>query len=159
MATTNDQRTLDRLDQRIVGRLQEDGRSSYREMAREFGVSEATIRWRAKRLLDSGVVRIAAIANPFEIGFKVVASVFMRVTPGDLQRVIDAVVSWPEVLWAASCTGRADLYIHVACREHEDLWELLGSRIPALGGIIETETLIELKVHKMHYVHPDVDAD
>jgi Lrp/AsnC family transcriptional regulator for asnA, asnC and gidA len=152
-------RALDRLDQRIVARLQADGRSSYREMARSFGVSEATIRWRVRRLLDSGLLTIVAIANPFQIGYKVVASIFMRITPGLLQHVIDEVVEWPEVLWAASCTGRADLYIHVACREHEDLWELLGARIPALGGIIETETLIELKVHKLHYVYPGVEED
>ena len=151
------QPALDRLDQQIVARLQEDGRAGYREMARELGVSEGTIRGRVKRLLDSDLIRIVAVANPFRFGYDVVASVFMRVAPGELQRVIDAVVTWPEVLWAASCTGRADLYIHVVCREHEDLWELLGSRIPALGGVLETETLVELKLPTVHYVYPGVE--
>jgi Lrp/AsnC family transcriptional regulator for asnA, asnC and gidA len=145
---------LDPLDRRIVATLEEDGRAGYREMARSLGVSEGTVRWRVRRLLDSGLMRIVAVINPFRAGYKVVASVFLRVRPADLPRVIDEVVSWPEVLWAASCTGRADLYIHVACREHEDLWEILGSRIPAIEGILETETLMELKLHKMHYVYP-----
>ena len=150
---------LDRLDQLIVAQLQEDGRSGYREMARSFGVSEGTVRWRVRRLLDSGLLRIVAVANPFRLGYQVVASIFLRVAPTELQHVIDEVVTWPEVLWAASCTGRADVYIHVVCREHEDLWELLGSRIPAIGGVLETETLIELKLHKSHYVYPGTDEN
>jgi Lrp/AsnC family transcriptional regulator for asnA, asnC and gidA len=149
---------LDALDRRIVATLEEDGRAGYREMARALGVSEGTVRWRVRRLLDSGLMRIVAVVNPFRAGYQVVASVFLRVRPADLPAVIDEVVSWPEVLWAASCTGRADLYIHVACREHEDLWEILGSRIPAIEGILETETLMELKLHKMHYVYPGIDA-
>jgi hypothetical protein len=34
---------------------------------------------------------------------------------------------------------------------HEELWRLLVERIPAIGGVEETETLMEIKVHKADY--------
>jgi Lrp/AsnC family transcriptional regulator, regulator for asnA, asnC and gidA len=145
---------LDAIDRELVRELQQDGRRSYRQMARGLDVSEGTVRWRVRRLLDNGALRIAAIADPFRLGYRVLASMFLRVSPGALERVIETLVSWPEVVYVSSCTGRVDIYIQVVCRSHEDLWELLAQRIPAIGGVIETETLMELKVHKLHYVYP-----
>jgi Lrp/AsnC family transcriptional regulator for asnA, asnC and gidA len=150
----NDDQQLDEVDQEIVRQLQQDGRRSYREMARSLEVSEGTVRWRVRRMLDDGALRIAAIADPFRLGYTVLASMFLRVSPGALERVIETLVDWPEVVYVSSCTGRVDVYIQVVCRSHEDLWELVAQRIPAIGGVTETETLMELKVHKLKYVYP-----
>lgn len=153
-AMRNDDQPLDEIDTELVRQLQQDGRRSYREMARGLDVSEGTVRWRVRRLLDNGALRIAAIADPFRLGYRVLASMFLRVSPEQLERVIETLVLWPEVVYVSSCTGRVDIYIQVVCRSHEDLWELVAQRIPAIGGVTETETLMELKVHKLHYVYP-----
>lgn len=156
-AMRNEEQELDRIDTEIVRQLQQDGRRSYREMARSLEVSEGTVRWRVKRLQDTGALRIAAIADPFRLGYTVLASMLLRVSPGELERVIDTLVEWQEVVYVSSCTGRVDVYIQVVCRSHEDLWELVARRIPAVGGVTETETLMELKVHKLQYVYPGLD--
>lgn len=155
----NGQAGLDQIDRELVRQLQQDGRRSYRAMARSLGVSEGTVRWRVRRLLDSGALRIAAVADPFRLGYRVLASMFLKVSSGELEHVIEALVSWPEVVYVSSCTGRVDVYIQVVCRSHEDLWELVAQRIPGIGGVIETETLMELKVHKLEYVYPGVGAE
>jgi Lrp/AsnC family transcriptional regulator for asnA, asnC and gidA len=150
----NGDQELDEIDKELVRQLQQDGRRSYREMARTLEVSEGMVRWRVRRLLESRALRIAAIADPFRLGYTVLASMFLRVSPGELEKVIDALVSWPEVVYVSSCTGRVDVYIQVVCRSHDDLWELVAQRIPGIGGVTETETLMELKVHKLQYVYP-----
>lgn len=150
----NEEDLLDDIDREIVLQLQQDGRRSYREMARSLDVSEGTVRWRVRRLLDDGALRIAAIADPFRLGYTVLASMFLRVSPDRLEHVTATLVEWPEVVYVSSCTGRVDVYIQVVCRSHEDLWELLAQRLPAIGGVTATETLMELKVHKLNYVYP-----
>ena len=149
-----EEQPLDEIDTELVRQLQQDGRRSYRQMARSLDVSEGMIRWRVRRLLDNGALRIAAIADPFRLGYRVLAFMLLRVSPEQLERVIDTLVSWPEVVYVSSCTGRVDIYIQVVCRSHEDLWELVAQRIPEIGGVTETETLMELKVHKLNYVYP-----
>jgi Lrp/AsnC family transcriptional regulator, regulator for asnA, asnC and gidA len=158
-AMRNDDQRLDEVDRELVRQLQQDGRRSYREMARSLAVSEGTVRWRVKRLQDTGALRIAAIADPFRLGYTVLASMFLRVSSGELERVIDTLVGWQEVVYVSSCTGRVDVYIQVVCRSHEDLWELVAQRIPGIGGVLETETLMELKVHKLQYVYPGLDHE
>ncbi|MBN9003250.1 MAG: efflux RND transporter permease subunit, partial [Rhizobiales bacterium] len=49
--------------ERIIERLGHDARVSNREIGREFGLTEGTIRARVKRLLDNKVIRVAAVTN------------------------------------------------------------------------------------------------
>lgn len=42
----------------------------------------------------------------------------------------------------------------LVCRDHDHLWDLLYERVPAIGGITEVETFLEIKMHKVSYGHP-----
>lgn len=145
---------LDPLDAAIIGHLQEDGRRPYREIARALGVSEGTIRWRVRRLVEAKALRIVAIADPFRLGYRVLGFVLLGVEPGSNEKVIEALVDFPEVTYVSACTGRFDVYIQLVCRDHDHLYELLSERIPAIGGILRSETFTELKVYKIAYRYP-----
>jgi Lrp/AsnC family transcriptional regulator, regulator for asnA, asnC and gidA len=147
-------RPLDELDRAIIGLLARDGRLPYREIARQLGVAEGTIRLRANRLTRSGALTIVAIADPFRLGYRVLAFSLLKVLPDRQQPVIDALTSWDEITYISSCTGRADLYVQLVCRDHDHLWELLYERMPAVGGITDVETFMELKMHKVSYIYP-----
>lgn len=145
---------LDVLDSQILEILQLDGRKSYREIARRLEVSEGTIRSRANRMQADGVVTIAAIADPFKLGYRIMAFCLLQVRVGQQQTVIDALAEWPEVTYISSTTGRADLYVQVVCNDHDHLWSLLAERFPVIDGVEHVETFQELKMHKVSYVYP-----
>jgi Lrp/AsnC family transcriptional regulator, regulator for asnA, asnC and gidA len=147
---------LDEIDRGIIAQLQIDGRRPYRAIARALGVAEGTVRTRASRLQEEGVLRILALANPFRLGYAVQASVLIKVTPAAREQAAETLASWPEVMYLSSCAGSADLYMHVVCRDHDDLWRLLGERLGAIEGVLETDTLMELRVHKARYVYPSL---
>ncbi|MFZ0172233.1 MAG: Lrp/AsnC family transcriptional regulator [Acidimicrobiales bacterium] len=149
---------LDPLDHGIIRHLQDDGRRPYREIGRELGVSEGTIRSRVRRLTEAEALRVVAIADPFHLGYRVLAFVLVAVEPGANEKVIDALVGFPEVTYVSACTGRFDVYIQVVCRDHDHLYELLAERIPAVGGIVRTETFTELKMYKVSYRYPALDG-
>ena len=148
--------TLDTVDRAILRELQEDGRRPFREIARKIGVSERTVRARARRMGDDGVLRIIAFADPVRLGHSVLALVLIRVDASGHDRVVETVASWPEVSYVSSLVGRADLYIQVMCRDNDELWRLVTQRLRALEGVIETETMLEVKVHKFVYSHPEL---
>jgi Lrp/AsnC family transcriptional regulator for asnA, asnC and gidA len=153
-ARLRDERPLDDTDRAIIGLLQHDGRLPYREIGRQLGVAEGTVRLRVSRLVRSGALTFVAIADPFRLGYRVLAFSLLNVLPGSQQRVIEVLASWDEITYISSCTGRADLYAQLVCRDHDHLWELLHERIPAVGGITATETFMELKMHKVSYTYP-----
>jgi Lrp/AsnC family transcriptional regulator, regulator for asnA, asnC and gidA len=153
-AATPGEITLDDLDAAIIRHLQQDGRRTYRDIGRALGVSEGTVRFRYRRLTESGALRIVAIAEPFRLGYRVLAFTLLRIEPGAHQRIIETLVSWPEVTYVSTCVGHADVYLQVVCRDEEELLELVTNKIPGIGGVTHSETFSELKIHKISYQYP-----
>lgn len=142
---------LDDVDRGILRLLQEDGRMPYRQIARELGVSEGTVRIRASRMQESGALNVIAIADPFRLGYSVLAFVLIKVEPGAQDRLVEELTALDESTYVSTCIGRADLYMQLVCRDNDHLHELLHRRIPALGGIRDLEAFMELEMHKVSY--------
>lgn len=134
----------------------EDGRRPFRVIAQSLGVPESTVRFRANRLRRDGVLHIVAMADPHSLGYEILGVMLVKVRPRARARVIERLAALPEVQYLSSCTGRVDLLLQVVCRDHENLRKLLAEDFPAIEGILETETLLELEVHKFKYAYPNL---
>ncbi|MBK9475573.1 MAG: Lrp/AsnC family transcriptional regulator [Tetrasphaera sp.] len=141
---------LDDIAKRIIELLQVDGRQSYAAIAKDVGLSEAAVRQRVQRLLDSGVMQIVAVTDPLQVGFRRQAMIGVRVT-GDLLAVGDALTGMPEVAYVVTTAGSFDLLAEVVCESDDHLLELLTSRIRSIPGVATTETFVYLRLNKQHY--------
>ena len=61
---------LDQIDCQMIELLQKDGRISNTDIAKEIGLSEATVRTRLNRLIQEEFIQIVAVSNPIKLGFK-----------------------------------------------------------------------------------------
>jgi Lrp/AsnC family transcriptional regulator, regulator for asnA, asnC and gidA len=149
-ASTSSDARLDDVSKAIIEQLQEDGRQSYATIAKRVGLSEAAVRQRVQRLLDSGVMQIVAVTDPLQVGFRRQAMIGLRVD-GDLTAVGDALTSMTEVDYVVTTAGSFDLLAEVVCEDDDQLLELLTKRIRVLPGVQSTETFVYLKLNKQHY--------
>ena len=62
-------RPLDQLDCQMIELLQKDGRISNTDIAKQIGMSEATVRTRLNRLIQEEFIQIVAVSNPIKLGF------------------------------------------------------------------------------------------
>lgn len=145
---------LDEIDRGILGELQEDGRRPFREIARNLGISERTVRARVRRMQDAGLLRFLAFIDPRQLEDSVLALVLLRVEADAHDRVVDILSSWTEVSYVSTLMGRSDIYAQVICRSNDDLWKLVTQRVRGLAGVLETETMMEMQVHKFVYAYP-----
>lgn len=145
---------LDEIDRGILGELQEDGRRAFREIARNLGISERTVRARVRRMQDGGLLRFIAFIDPRQLEDAVLALVLLRVEADAHDRVVETVSSWSEVSYVSTLMGRADIYAQVICPSNDDLWRLVTQRVRGLAGVLETETMMEMRVHKFVYAYP-----
>lgn len=129
--------------------LQRDGRQSYSSMAQAVGLSEAAVRQRVQRLVDSRVIEIVAVTDPLQVGFARQAMVGVRVEgdPTDYMQQLEAL---PEVVYIVITAGSFDLLVEVVCEDDEHLLELIG-RVRRLPGVISTESFLYLKLHRQRY--------
>ena len=141
---------LDDVSKRIIEQLQEDGRRPYATIGKAVGLSEAAVRQRVQRLLDSGVMQIVAVTDALQVGFARQAMIGIRVT-GDVTAVADQVADMPEVDYVVITAGSFDLMIEVVCEDDDHLLELVSQRLRALSGVLSTETFVYLKLRKQLY--------
>ena len=148
---------IDETDRGILRELQEDGRRSFRAIARTVGVSERTVRTRVRRLQKTGALRFLAFIDPRHLEHEVLALVLLRVQAQAHDRVVETLTSWPEVSYVSTLMGRADIYAQIVCRDDQELWQLVSRRLRSLDGVIETETMTEMRVHKFRYAYDALD--
>ena len=141
---------LDSVSKAIIEHLQANGRRSYATIAKSVGLSEAAVRARVQRLLDSEVMQIVAVTDPLQIGFTRQAMVGIR-AEGDLRLVADRLTEMSEVDYVVTTAGSFDLIIEVVCENDDELLDLLSTRIRTLPGVVSTETFVYLKLNKQHY--------
>ncbi len=141
---------LDELDKRIIEQLQQDGRRPYTQIAPAVGLSEAAVRQRVQRLVDSGVMQIVGVTDPKMLGFGRQAMIGLTVE-GDTRKVADAVAALPEVVYVVLAAGSLDVLVEVVVEDDEHLLELLNNKIRAIDGVRDTETFMYLRIHKETY--------
>lgn len=141
---------LDDVSKSIIEHLQTDGRRSYAAIAKSVGLSEAAVRQRVQRLLESDVMQIVAVTDPLQMGFTRQAMVGIR-AEGELHLVADRLSAMPEVDYVVTTAGSFDLIIEVVCENDDELLNLLSRRIRTLPGVVSTETFVYLKLNKQHY--------
>ena len=141
---------LDEVSKAIIEQLQQDGRRAYAKIGQAVGLSEAAVRQRVQRLIDSGVMQVVAVTDPLELGFARQAMIGVRVQ-GPVEPVAEAMAAFEEVDYVVVTAGTYDLLVEVVAESDEDLLELVSGTIRAVPGVIGTETFMYLHLHKQTY--------
>jgi Lrp/AsnC family transcriptional regulator, regulator for asnA, asnC and gidA len=141
---------LDEVSKGIIEQLQQDGRRSYAAIGKVVGLSEAAVRQRVQRLIDSGVMQVVAVTDPLELGFARQAMVGIRVT-GRLEPVADALAEMQEVDYVVITAGTYDLLAELVCESDDHLLSLISDKIRTIEGVASTETFMYLRLRKQTY--------
>ena len=140
---------LDRVDQRLIEALQQNGREPFRRIAAEVGVSEATIRARYQKLCEDNILQVTGVTNPLGLGFDAQAMVGVR-TAGAPEPVAEEIARWDEAGYVVVTAGQFDVLVELLCVDRRHLLELTN-RIRELDGVTSTESFLYLELCKQVY--------
>ncbi|BBY73648.1 transcriptional regulator [Mycolicibacterium parafortuitum] len=140
---------LDKVSAAIVDSLRPDGRKSYAAIAKEVGVSEATVRQRLQKLIEQGHMQIVAVTNP--VGPGRFTSMLLVKTQGGVDAVAEALRDVPEVTFAVATAGSYDVLVEVTSRDGAHLLSVIDDSIRTIEAVTEVQTLIYLKLLKLSY--------
>ena len=142
---------MDELDRNIIRILQENGRASNAQIARDVGVSEGTVRRRLQTLLQDGVIKVVALPDPEVLGYNTEALVGIQVDPDKIDDVARQLAGLRESAWVSVTTGSFDIFSWVTLPSSEDLGNFLKSEVGTIPGVRRTETFVNLTVLKRNY--------
>jgi Lrp/AsnC family transcriptional regulator for asnA, asnC and gidA len=140
---------LDEKDLQIIAALQINGRASFADLADGIDLSQAAIRLRVNRLLESGVVEVVAITDPLRIGFTVQAMLGLTVD-GDIERIGEEIGARGFAVYVVMTAGRFDLLVEVLCADNDHLLEVINE-VRGLDGVSSVETHTYLRLTKQTY--------
>ncbi|MFA5170375.1 MAG: Lrp/AsnC family transcriptional regulator [Sulfuriferula sp.] len=110
------------LDQKILQILIEDGRKSFAEIAREFGISRVHVRDRVQKMISDGVIeKFTLIVNPDKIGSTVSAFFDVEVDPQGIEAVAEDLARQPEVRSLYIMSDMTSLHIHTLTEDNKAL--------------------------------------
>jgi Lrp/AsnC family transcriptional regulator for asnA, asnC and gidA len=109
------------------------------------------IRQRYSRLVDQGFLKVVAITNPLQMGYKTMAMIGIRAEGSKLLDVAEKVSKLEEVIYMVISSGRFDIFAEVVCRDHEDLLRFITEKLSTIDGVRESESFMHLKIVKEVY--------
>jgi Lrp/AsnC family transcriptional regulator, regulator for asnA, asnC and gidA len=140
---------LDDTDRAIIEQLQQDGRLPYTRLASAVGLSEAAVRQRVQRLLDTGAMQVVAVTDPLSLGLRRMALIGVR-AEGDTSVIAEALDSFDDIDYLVVTAGSFDLLCEVVVEDDAALLALTN-RIRSVPGVRSTETFIYLSLMKQTY--------
>ena len=131
---------LDDTDRKIVRILQEDGRTSYSDISKAVGVSAGTVRNRIKQMRSSGILSVNVRLDPSLSGLGIHATLLLKVRPGQLAEVADALSDLEESGYVATLAGAYDAVADVFCRDIAHLRLLIHDKVQKIDGVVDVTT-------------------
>jgi Lrp/AsnC family transcriptional regulator for asnA, asnC and gidA len=150
MTRSPSRNTPDDVSKAIIQQLQEDGRRPYATIGKAVGLSEAAVRQRVQKLVETGVMQIVAVTDPTQVGFDRQAMISIGAT-GDIEAIAAALGEIPEVVYIVITAGSTDLLAEVVVTDDEHLLALINDQIRQIPGVQRTETFLYLKMTKQTY--------
>jgi len=147
---------LDQVDQQIIAALAKDGRVSFREIARQLDISEATVRVRMTRLQDDDLIRVTLVGSPLALGVGVSAMTMMRVKPGHVRETAEVLSQLKNVRFVGLSFGPADVMIQSLHKDVADLHHFVSELIPQVApAVTSTDTYQLAEVMKSSWTWGD----
>jgi DNA-binding Lrp family transcriptional regulator len=142
------QSDLSPLELSVVAVLQQDGRRSYAQMARELDTSEKTVRQTVLKLQDAGVIEITAVTFPPLLGYSGMGAVGLQVdTSRELREVAADLAKIAAIDYVAVTSGRYNIFVDVVCRDKTALLRCLDEDIRTVPGVQHSEVFLYLSLY------------
>lgn len=143
---------LDRIDRRILSDLQDNGRMTNVELAKNAGISAPPCLRRVRNLEEMGLIKgyytsvdEAALGYPVTI----IAHVKLNnVGDGDLKKFEDQIDQWPLVRHAYMTTGEHDFMLKIVAQDWDAYQQFLTQQLLKDSNVSAVKSSLTIKVSK-----------
>jgi Lrp/AsnC family transcriptional regulator for asnA, asnC and gidA len=119
------------------------------EIAKQIGISDATVHLRIKHLIAAGIINKFTISiDNDRLGYTYVAFIGVNVVPGYTAEVTKYLASLNEILELHEMLSRFDLLLKLRARNLEEMRDIVVNKVRKFPRIFEIELMTTLKTSK-----------
>ncbi len=131
----SDELVLDELDHRLIALLRRDGRMPFKALAKELGLTEATVRARVRRLEETDTMRVVAVTDFEAAGYSMMLAVGVQVEGRAAGDVAEDLAAFPEVFSVCQVVGSLDIEVLAVAEDQESVAKLLTDKLSQVPGV------------------------
>ncbi|MGB2905659.1 MAG: Lrp/AsnC family transcriptional regulator [Candidatus Aminicenantaceae bacterium] len=138
----------DEMDRKIIQALNRNARRSYREIAKEVGISVTAVIHRVKKLQESGAIKgYIPVVDQEHFGLSLSAVIALRISRGKLLDIQQKIAEDPRIAAVYDVTGEWDSVVIGYFRDRHDLNDFIKGLL-SLENVDRSITHIVLNVVK-----------
>jgi Lrp/AsnC family leucine-responsive transcriptional regulator len=139
---------LDELDREIVEHLRENARTTFVDIGKALGISDATVYNRVKRLTEMGVVKKFTIeVDEAAMGRGTSGFILISVKPGTVKEVSKQLVEIERINEVHEVHGSEDLIVKVGAKNLRKLRSVI-LKVREIPDVVQTEFIPIFKTWK-----------
>ena len=140
---------LDYVNCRILDVLSKNSSLPFVELAKQIGISDATIHTRVKKLLTLGIIKkFTIIVDNNLLGYDHLAFINLKIENGRTEETTKNLIEIDEILEIHEIYNKFDLMIKIRSKNLDDLRNTIVNRILSINYIKETELITDLRTRK-----------
>ena len=102
-------------------------------------------------LVGQDFIRVVPVLNLSKVGYRVTALIGLQTVPVRSEDVAEVVSEMEEVQVVAVTTGRYDVFLWAGFQSTADLHSFMSDKLAAVGGVVRSESFINLSIKKTPY--------
>ena len=138
-------------DLQLIRELQDDPRKQNTVLAEKLGMSEASVRRHIAELVSSKAFIPTVITDPSQLGYRIRAYISLEVEVAHIDAVAKTLARYAELPYVVLCAGSKDILVYGVFTSNDHLSRFVSTELGAIEGIINIETILELKCLKFTY--------
>ncbi|MBW1723145.1 MAG: Lrp/AsnC family transcriptional regulator [Deltaproteobacteria bacterium] len=139
---------IDEINIAIIRHLK-DGRKSFHDIATALSVSENTVRARANKLMEEGLLDVSGLVDPELLPGHMVALIGVKLGCMDLVKKGKEFSELKGVVSVAVVTGRFDLILQILLNNEFGLLEFYTEEVSRIKDVQSVETFVVYKAYNM----------
>ena len=140
---------LDYINCRILDVLSKNSSLPFVELAKQIGISDATIHTRVKKLLALGVIKKFTIfVDNNLLGYDHLAFINLKIEKGKTEETTKNLMEIDEILEIHEIYDKFDLLIKIRSKNLDNLRDIIVNKILSINYVKETELMTVLRTRK-----------
>ena len=140
---------LDDVNLQIIDTLGKDSSTPFVQIAKQIGISDATVHLRVRRLIAAGIITKFTISVDNNLlGYDHLAFMGINIKLGFADQITEGLPSLEEILEIHEMHNRFDLFLKIRAKDLNHMRDIIENKIRTLPNILETELMTVLKTKK-----------
>ena len=143
------QNILDYINYKIIDVLSKNSSLPFVELAKQIGISDATVHTRVKKMISTGIIKkFSVIIDNNLVGYDHLAFIMVKLENGKTDQAVAILEEIEQILEIHEIYDKFDLLVKIRSKSLENMRDIIVNKILSITEVKEIELMTVLRTRK-----------